>query len=136
MLSPTLDTVRLFLHVLAAAIWVGGQVVLGGLVPTLRRSFPDSTRVVARAFARVAWPAFVVAFVTGMWNLFDVTVGEQTTEYQITVGVHIVLAVVAAAAAVVHSVGRSRVALALGGAVGLVASLATVFVGLLTRTGS
>lgn len=136
MLSPTLDTVRLFLHVLAAAIWVGGQVVLGGLVPTLRRSFPDSTRVVARAFARVAWPAFVVAFVTGMWNLFDVTVGEQTTEYQITVGVHVVLAVVAAAAAVVHSVGRSRVALALGGAVGLVASLATVFVGLLTRTGS
>lgn len=134
--SPTLDTLRLFLHVIAAAIWVGGQVVLGGLVPALRRSFPDSTKVVARAFARLAWPAFLVAFATGMWNLFDVTIGEQTAEYQMTVGVHVVLAVVAAAAAAVHSVGRSRVALALGGAIGLVASLATVFVGLLTRTGS
>ena len=26
MLSPTLDTVRLFLHVLAASVWVGGQI--------------------------------------------------------------------------------------------------------------
>ena len=28
MLSPTLTTVRLFLHVLAASVWVGGQIVL------------------------------------------------------------------------------------------------------------
>ena len=33
MLSPTLDTVRLFVHVLAASVWVGGQIALGGIVP-------------------------------------------------------------------------------------------------------
>ena len=32
MLSPTATTVRLFLHVLAACVWVGGQLTLAGLV--------------------------------------------------------------------------------------------------------
>ena len=36
MLSPTVDTVRLFLHVLAASVWVGGQIVLAGLVLGVR----------------------------------------------------------------------------------------------------
>ena len=30
-------TVRLFLHVVAATVWVGGQVVLAALVPAVRR---------------------------------------------------------------------------------------------------
>lgn len=136
MLSPTADTIRLFLHVVAASVWVGGQIVLGGLVPTLRRSFPESTRVVARAFARLAWPAFLVAFATGMWNLFEVSVSSQTTDYQATVAVHLVAAVIAGGAAAVHSVGKSRLALALGGALGMLASLVTLFVGLLLRTGA
>ena len=29
-------TFRVFLHVLGASVWVGGQIVLGALVPTLR----------------------------------------------------------------------------------------------------
>ena len=33
MLAVSWDTVRLFLHVLAATIWVGGQLVLAALVP-------------------------------------------------------------------------------------------------------
>ena len=56
-LSPTLATWRLGLHVLAAAVWVGGQIVLGGLMPSLHRAAPDATGVVARAYARIAWPA-------------------------------------------------------------------------------
>ena len=31
-----LETLRLFLHVLAATIWVGGQLTLAALVPALR----------------------------------------------------------------------------------------------------
>jgi putative copper export protein len=38
MISPTLDSLRIFLHLLAAAVWVGGQIVLGGLVPKLRKT--------------------------------------------------------------------------------------------------
>ena len=38
MLAVSWDTIRLFLHVLAATIWVGGQLVLAALVPVLRRA--------------------------------------------------------------------------------------------------
>jgi hypothetical protein len=35
MLAVSWDTIRLFLHVLAATIWVGGQLVLAGYRTTL-----------------------------------------------------------------------------------------------------
>jgi len=38
MLAVSWDTIRVFLHVLAATIWVGGQLVLAALVPVLRRA--------------------------------------------------------------------------------------------------
>jgi len=52
------------------------------------------------------------------------------------VGVHIVLAVVAGASAAIHSIGTTKLALALGGAIGLLTSLAALFVGALLGTGS
>ncbi len=135
MLSPTLDTLRITLHILGAAVWVGGQIVLAGLVPSLRRAAPDATKVVARAFARVAWPAFAVVTITGLWSLAEVDVADTSTSYQVTVLVKIVLAIASGAAAAVHAVGRSKVALAVGGAVGLLASLGAMFVGVLMTTG-
>ena len=63
MLSPSAESVRLFLHVIAAAVWVGGQIALAGIVPALRRDHPTATSTVAKAFARVAWPAFAVGWV-------------------------------------------------------------------------
>ncbi len=136
MLSPTADTVRLFLHVLSASIWVGGQIVLGGLVPRLRRAFPESTKVAAHAFGRVAWPAFAVAVVTGIWSILDVSMSDQSTDYQVTIFVHVVLVAMSGTAAAVHSLGRTKLALALGGAIGLLTALAAMFVGLLTATGA
>ncbi len=135
MLSPTSDTIRLFLHVLAASVWVGGQIVLAGLVPSLRRFDPAVTKVSARAFNRVAWPALAVSFVTGLWNLVEVDIGDLDTEYQITAFVHVALAALTGAAAAVHTIGRSKLALALGGAVGAVAALGALFVGLMLKTG-
>lgn len=136
MLSPTLDTLRLFLHVLAASVWVGGQIVLAGLVPALRRHHPDATRIAARAYARVAWPAFAVVVVTGLWNLVDIDVAGTTTVYQVTLLVKITLAVVSGAAAAVHQAGRSKAALAVGGALGLLAALGALFLGYLLTTGT
>ncbi|MEO6652367.1 MAG: CopD family protein [Ilumatobacteraceae bacterium] len=136
MLSPTLTTIRLFVHVLAASVWVGGQIVLAGLVPSLRREYPDATALVARGFARIAWPAFAVIVVTGLWNLTEVDVSNTTTAYQITLFVKITLAIVSGAAAAVHQVGTSKVALAVGGALGLLAALGAMFCGYLLTTGS
>jgi len=135
MLSPTIDSIRLFLHVLAASVWVGGQIVLGGLVPKLRKVAPESLKVVANAFARIAWPAFAVVVVTGMWNILDITVGDMTSEYQITMFVHVLLAMAAAMFVVIHSIGQTKLALALGGALGLLTSLGAMFVGMLLQTG-
>jgi putative copper export protein len=135
MLSPTVDTVRLFLHVLSASVWVGGQIALAGVVPSIKRVSPDATRAAARAFARVAWPAFAVVVVTGVWNLTEVDVTDTSTTYQVTLFVKILLAIASGAAAVVHTVGRSRAALAVGGAVGLLAALGAMFCGYLLTTG-
>lgn len=135
MLDPTWTTIRLFLHVLSATIWVGGQVVLAGLVPALRRHDATVTKVAARAFNRLAWPAFGVVVLTGIWNLMSVDVTSTDWKYQATVLVHVLLTAVAGAAAAVHAIGHSRLALALGGAIGLLASVGALFVGLLLQTG-
>lgn len=37
MLPVHAATVRLFLHVLGATVWVGGQIALAGIVPVVRR---------------------------------------------------------------------------------------------------
>jgi putative copper export protein len=136
MLSPTLTTVRLFLHVLAASVWVGGQIVLAGLVPSLRRTFPESTKVAARAFARIAWPAFAVVVLTGFWNLAEIDVADTSTAYQLTLFVKVSLAITSGAAAAVHQFGRSKAALAIGGAIGLLGALGAMFCGYLLSTGT
>jgi putative copper export protein len=135
-LSPTAATVRLFLHVLAAAVWVGGQIVLAGLVPTLRAVAPESTKPVARAFARLAWPAYGLLLATGIWNLVEVDVSSTSSAYQATVFAKVALAIGAGAATLVHQLGRSKVALAVGGALALLCSLGAVWLGLLLRTGT
>ncbi len=136
MLSPSTDTWRLFLHVIAAAIWIGGQFALAGVVPTVRQAAPGATTAIARAFARVAWPAFAVLVVTGIWNLSAVHIGDATIEYQVTAFVKVALAAASGAGAAVHQLSRSRAGLALGGAVGAIAGVGALFLGVLLRSGT
>lgn len=136
MLSPDTATIRLFIHVLAATVWVGGQIVLAGIVPSLRKLHPEATTTVARAFARIAWTSFFVLVVSGIWNLMSIDIGNAPDEYWTSVAVHVGLTATAGTAAAVHSMGRSKVALALGGSIGLLTSLSTLFVGILLRSGS
>jgi putative copper export protein len=134
-LSPTAATIRLFLHVLAATVWVGGQIALAGLVGTVRKQSAEGPRAVARAFARLAWPAFGVLVITGIWNLTEIDLGNTTTAYQVTVFVKITVAVAAAVFVLIHSIGTTKLALALGGALGALCSLAALYLGILLRTG-
>jgi putative copper export protein len=128
------DTIRLFLHVVAAAVWVGGQFTVAGLLGTVRGFGDDAPRAVARAFARLAWPAYGVLVLTGIWNLLAVDIGDQTSAYTVTLAVKVLVVVVAGVAAAAHSLSRSRVALAVGGAVGAVASLGAVFLGVMLHS--
>lgn len=130
MLSPTIDTVRLFIHVLAASVWVGGQIVLAGVVPSLQQVGSDATKAAANGFARVAWPAFAITFVTGIWNLLAVD-PSSSSEYNTTLGIKVLLVVVAGAAAFQHSRTSSVGVRAATGALGVVASVAVLFLGLL-----
>lgn len=136
MLSPTADTIRLFLHVIAASVWVGGQFVVAGIVPGMRRTHPEALKTLAQGFGRVAWPAFGVAVITGMWSLMDIEIQNASSAYQATVLLKIGFAVVAGMAAAIHSAGKSKVAMAVGGALGAVCSVAALFLGILLRTGT
>lgn len=129
MLPVTTDTVRLFLHVLAATVWVGGQLTLAGLVPGLRALDPDAPRAAARRFNRIAWPAFALLIVTGVWNVFESSVGDRDTDWQITLLVKLVVVALSGLSAAAHSVTSSRLMLAVGGAVAGVSSLAALFLG-------
>lgn len=130
MLSPSLETVRIFLHLLAAALWVGGQFALAGMVPRLRSIGPEATKAAANGFARVAWPAFVVAFVTGIWNLLAVEASDDVT-YQVTFGIKIVLVAVAGISAAAHANSDRKAIIAATGALGAVSAIAMVFLGVL-----
>ena len=134
MLPVHAATVRLFLHVLAATVWVGGQLTLAGLVPVVRKLGPEATRAVARQFDRIAWPAFAVLVATGIWNLLAVDLADTSTEYQVTVGVKLVFVGLTGGGAAAHRAATSKTVLAVGGAAAGLGALGALFLGVLLRS--
>jgi putative copper export protein len=130
MLPVTVDGVRLFLHVLAATIWVGGQLTLAGLLPVLRAAGGDVPRAAARQFGRIAWAAFVVLVLTGIWNIAALPDEEtKTSGWNSTLGLKMGFVLLSGLAAWWHQRAKSRVALAVGGAAAGIFALATLFLG-------
>ena len=129
-LAPALDGVRLSLHVLAAAVWVGGQITLAGLVPTARGLGPEAPRTLARAFARLQWPAYAVLLATGIWNVSAVG-SHQPHAWQAVLGVKITVVLVAGAAAWLHTRATSTSAIAALGATAALSSVAALVLGVL-----
>jgi putative copper export protein len=130
MLPVTVDGVRLFLHILAATIWVGGQLTLAGLVPVLRAAGTDVPRQAARQFARIAWVAFAVLILTGIWNIGATSHQDSSASgYSATLGIKMGFVVLSGLAAWWHQRAKSRVALAVGGAAAGIFALLTLFLG-------
>ena len=132
MLPVSWDTVRLFLHVLAATIWVGGQLTLAVLVPVLRRFGADAPGAAARRFNQVAWTAFGVLIVTGIWNI--VAVRSQisgSASYRTTLIVKLAVVVVSGVAAALHIRSRTARGRAVFGALTGLSALAALFLGVL-----
>ena len=130
MLAVSWDTVRLFLHVLAATVWVGGQLTLAALVPVLRRLGAEIPRAAARAFNRVAWPAFAVLIITGVWNVIAER-SKITGSYETTLVVKLAVVAVSGVTAALHARARSTAGLAVFGALTGISALAALFLGVL-----
>jgi len=131
MLPVDWDTVRLFLHVTAATIWVGGQFTLAGLVPGLRALSPDAPRAAARRFNLLAWPAYAVLVATGIWNIVAVEDIAFDSAYGRTLMVKVVVAIFSGVAAFLHSISRSKAGLAVWGALSALSAIAALFLGVL-----
>ncbi|MGH9078892.1 MAG: hypothetical protein ACRDYE_02225 [Acidimicrobiales bacterium] len=128
-LSDGLGGFRLILHVLAATIWVGGQFTVAGLLPTIRTLGEDAPKRVAGALARLLWPAYAVLVVTGLWNIGALTVSQASAAWKTVLIVKIVVVAVAGVAVYLHQRSTSRRALAVWGALGALASVAALCLG-------
>jgi len=130
-LTPALDTLRLSLHVLAAAVWVGGQITMVGLLPDVRALGGDAAVKVARAFAKVSWPAFLVVVLTGFWNVSAVHAQHSTQAWKTVLAVKIAFVVLAGLGAWLHGRATTKGALAAWGSIAGTASIVALVLGVM-----
>jgi hypothetical protein len=91
-------------------------------------------RAVARRFQQVAWPAFALLLVTGIWNLAAVHVGDTSTEYRVTLFVKLVLVGISGGAAFGHVIATRTAAKGALAGLALLTALAATLLGVLLRT--
>jgi putative copper export protein len=124
------DTVRVFLHVLAATVWVGGQLTLVALVPALRPHGSEVTRAAAQAFNRVAWWAFALLVATGIWNV--AAQPERTSSgYDATLTIKLVVVAASGLTAYLHTRATTPKTRGLYGGLTALTALAALFLGVL-----
>lgn len=100
-----------WIHLLGAAVWTGGLIVLAFLVQAIRKHSDDREllRVVARRFGVVSWVAFAVAITTGLWMYADFGLPWRDAELKIG------LVVLAGALALGHQLTARRTSPAVRG---------------------
>ena len=128
MLPVTADGVRLFLHVLAATIWVGGQITAGRAAAgaaqrRCRRAAGGGARVRADRLDRLR-RAHRHRHLEHRGRR-----RHQRHGYQTTLGIKLAVVALAGLAAWWHQRARSRLALAAGGAAAALFSLVALFLG-------
>jgi putative copper export protein len=131
MLAPGWTVVRLSLHIIAAGVWVGGQFVMMGLLPTARQLGGEAPKSLARAFARLSWPAFAVLVLTGFWNLAAVHADTKSSAWSAVLGIKLALVVLAGIGAWIHGRARSKAAIGAWGSIAGTASLLALIAGVL-----
>jgi uncharacterized membrane protein len=120
---------RLFLHVLSASVWVGGQLVLAGLLSTVRSLGDDAPRRVAQAFNRLAWPAFGIAVVTGLWNVVAIPLSDLQHPW---IEIKVLVVLLSGLGAAAHQMARgNKIVLAVGGAMSSLFAIAAMYTGFL-----
>ena len=124
------DTLRIFLHVFGVTVWVGGQIVMLSLMPVLRGAGVEGLPAkAAQAFQRVAWPAFGLAVVTGIWNIFAVDMADTTTAYSVVFGIKFLLVVLSGVAAYAHATTTNVAIKGITGAIAFGSALGAMILG-------
>ncbi len=123
----TANEVLLWIHIVAASVWVGGLITLAALVTALRRAGAERPllQAMARRFGVVSWVAMAVAVVTGVWQVSRLNIPWSNDRLELKVG----LVVLAAGLALLHQLTAKRTSPAVRGiiqAVILVVSIAIV----------
>jgi putative copper export protein len=129
-LASTSDSIRLFLHVIGATIWVGGQLVFAALVPVLKKKDAALPKLVAHQFNKIAWPAYGLLLITGMWNMASLP-KEVPSNYSAFLGIKMTVVIFSAVAAILHSRAKSAKGMAMWGALSGLAAMSATYVGVL-----
>ena len=129
MLASALDGIRLSIHVLAAAIWVGGQFTLAGLVPTLRGAGNGVANLAAKAFARMSWPAYAVLVLTGFWNVATIQTAQTSTAWKVVLGVKLAVVALSGLSAWLHTRAKTPAQNAVWGAISGTSAAAAMILG-------
>ena len=128
-LASWMTITRLSLHVLAATIWVGGTLVLAGLIPTVRELGEGATIKVARAFGRMSWPAFWTLVATGVWSYLAVAHGSIAASWMIAFSVKMLCVLVAGYGAYRHTHATSPSARGLYAGISALGSILALVLG-------
>jgi putative copper export protein len=110
MLKFTPADIVLWVHVVAACVWIGGQITLGMLIPAAVGQ-PLIVKAMARRFALLAWIGFAVLVITGLLNMHYAGISFADlgrTKPGRTLGVKLTFVLLSGAAAAVHSWLGSR----------------------------
>lgn len=120
--------------------------MLAYLVPLLRAQGTDIAGSTARRFQTIAWPAFALLMATGVWNLIEIRVGDQSGAYLATLLAKLGLVAASGVAAAWHALltapkvttaasgsdaTRRKAMSAITGASSLAFALAAAFLGVL-----
>lgn len=123
------DQIRVILHLLGVSVWLGGQILMLGLLPVLRKIGGDAPKLAAAGFGRVAWPAFGLAVVTGIWNILEVDLADVSSGYNAIFGIKMILVVVTGVAAAMHQSTNRPAIRGITGALGFAAALGAFVLG-------
>ena len=128
-LASSLTVLRLALHVLAATVWVGGQFVVAGLLPTLRTMGDGAPQKIARAFGRLSWPAYWLLIATGVWNYLAIAHASATSGWNAVFGIKMVAVAAAGLGAYLHTKASTPRARGMYAGIGTLASIVALVLG-------
>lgn len=129
-LAPIVDSIRLFIHVIGATVWVGGQLVLAALVPALKKINPDLPKIVANKFNKIAWGAYALLIISGIWNMASLP-KNPPSNYSMVLGFKMAIVLLSGLAAFLHAKAKEPKKLAMWGSISGLTALASLYLGVL-----